>query len=80
MPTYLYECDEGHTFEVEQSIKDDSLESCQFNICINLDELEGVEGYGKKGKFKKCGEPCRRLIAGCSFVLKGSGWTPKGGY
>jgi len=67
MPTYLYECDEGHTFEVEQSIKDDALTTCTVEDC-------GAEGVAE------CGEPCRRLIAGCSFVLKGGGWTPKGGY
>jgi predicted nucleic acid-binding Zn ribbon protein len=79
MPTYEYRCDVGHEFEAVQGIKDDRLDACEFVICINGKELEGKEGYGKEGKFMKCGAPVIRLIAGCTFVLKGSGWTPKGG-
>jgi predicted nucleic acid-binding Zn ribbon protein len=79
MPTYLYACDEGHEIEVIQGIKDDVLTECQFMTLINQEELEGIAGYGKPGKFTKCMAPCRRLIAGCTFVLKGGGWTPKGG-
>ena len=26
-----------------------------------------------------CEAPCKRLIGNTSFILKGSGWTPKGG-
>ncbi len=29
MPTYEYECNNGHHFEVEQRISDDPLERCQ---------------------------------------------------
>ncbi len=29
MPTYEYECNNGHLFEVEQRISDDPLERCQ---------------------------------------------------
>lgn len=31
MPTYEYKCEEGHVFEVMQSITEDPLESCE--IC-----------------------------------------------
>ena len=65
MPTYLYKCDDGHEFETVQGIKDDVLTECIVEDC-------GAEGVAE------CGEPCHRLIAGCSFVLKGTGWTNKG--
>ena len=29
MPTYDYECEKGHRFEVFQSMKDDALKECQ---------------------------------------------------
>ncbi len=78
MPTYEYRCDDGHEFVAEQGIKDDRLDACQFSIQINHDECEGLEGYGKPGNFMKCGAPVIRLISKSTFVLKGSGWTPKG--
>ena len=28
MPTYEYRCDNGHTFEITQSMSEDALESC----------------------------------------------------
>ncbi len=69
MPHYIYECDAGHEFEAEQSIKDDALTECWYRV--GWDEASLSDVY--------CDAPCRRLIAGCSFVLKGSGWTGKGG-
>ena len=68
MPIYVYECESGHEFEVEQSIKDDALIACM------------VIGVDQDGNEVQCCSPVRRLIAGCSFVLKGNGWTNKGGY
>lgn len=29
MPTYVYKCDNDHTFEVVQSMSDDALDSCE---------------------------------------------------
>ena len=55
MPMYEYECDDGHTFEVEQSIKDEPFTTCVL-----------------------CGATVKRLISNTSFILKGSGWTPRG--
>jgi putative FmdB family regulatory protein len=66
MPTYVYKCDDGHEFEAVQGIKDDVLTECTVEECA----ADGMH---------ECGEPCKRLIAGCTFVLKGSGWTGKGG-
>ena len=33
MPTYDYRCSKGHTFEVDQSIKDEPLKTCQKKKC-----------------------------------------------
>ena len=65
MPTYEYVCESGHETEVVQSIKDDALTACT------------AEGVDHNGDVVVCRSPCRRLIAGCSFVLKGAGWTNK---
>lgn len=55
-PVYEYECDNHHTFEVEQSIKDEPITKCIV-----------------------CGVAAKRLISNTNFILKGSGWTGKGG-
>lgn len=65
MPFYEYLCDEGHTFEVEQRITEDTLTSCTVEDC----GAEGVE---------VCGEPCRRQLCKSSFALKGGGWSGDG--
>ena len=33
MPTYDYKCSKGHEFEVDQSIKDEPLKTCQEKGC-----------------------------------------------
>jgi len=65
MPTYEYKCDEGHEFEVEQSINDAPLTECTVEECA----ADGMY---------ECGEPCRRQISPTSFHLKGPGWAKDG--
>ena len=59
MPTYEYECTNGHVFEVEQSIKDEPLKRCkvcrakvQRLISASHFILKGsgwyADGYGSK--------------------------------
>jgi predicted nucleic acid-binding Zn ribbon protein len=79
MPKYEYLCEKGHEVVVEQRITEDALTECQFLITLNEDEMLGLDGYGVPIYQAKCGAPCRRLISKTSFVLKGTGWTPKGG-
>ena len=67
MPTYDYVCESGHEMEVVQSIKADALTEC---IALGTDH---------DGNEVQCCSPCKRQISGCSFILKGSGWTGKGG-
>lgn len=67
MPTYEYKCDSGHEFEVQQNIKEKAIIVCP------------KTGVDHNGEEVVCCSPCRRLISKSSFVLKGSGWTPKGG-
>jgi putative FmdB family regulatory protein len=58
MPTYVYECEAGHRFEVDQKMSDDPVQTCQHeSLCLR---------------------PCKRIIVGTSFVLKGSGWAKDG--
>jgi len=33
MPTYVYECDEGHEFEVEQGMREEPLRECREERC-----------------------------------------------
>ena len=70
MPTYEYECEEGHTFEVFQSIKDDPLTECT-EVYVEEDD------YNPSRWPAPCGAPVRRLISPAGLVFKGSGWTPK---
>jgi predicted nucleic acid-binding Zn ribbon protein len=68
MPRYTYLCESGHEVEISQCIKDPPL-----TVCIK----EGVNATN--GDLVVCCSPCKRLIGeGTSFILKGSGWTPKG--
>ena len=67
MPTYEYRCDEGHEFESKQGIKDDPLAKCEYEVADD-----------RKGPVF-CDAPCHRLISKSSFVLKGAGWSGKGG-
>jgi predicted nucleic acid-binding Zn ribbon protein len=67
MPTYEYVCKSGHETTVVQSIKDDSLDACTAKLVDH------------NGNEVVCCSPCKRQIAGCSFILKGAGWTGKGG-
>jgi putative FmdB family regulatory protein len=55
-PVYDYECDAGHTFDIEQGMKDAPLTTCIV-----------------------CGATAKRLISPSTFILKGTGWTGKGG-
>lgn len=66
MPTYVYECDKGHTVEVVQRITEDALTECphedqSYDLCAVL-----------------CLAPCRRVIQAPGIVLKGSGWARDG--
>ena len=33
MPTYEYSCSKGHTFEIQQGIKDDAIRTCNVDDC-----------------------------------------------
>ena len=71
MPTYEYECEIGHVFEVQQSIKDEPLEKCT--------QITGHDpgGFGIEPGHV-CDAPCRRLISTPRFILKGGGWYSDG--
>jgi predicted nucleic acid-binding Zn ribbon protein len=75
MPTYEYECDEGHVFEGIQGIKDKPLIKCTVKIC---ECKPGECDNGTDGPPITCNAPCKRLISSTSFVLKGSGWAKDG--
>jgi putative FmdB family regulatory protein len=61
MPTYEYDCAKCHkSFELVQSMKDDSLTVCPKDRCRQ-------KTWGK-GKVK------RRMGAGAGFIFKGSGF------
>lgn len=64
MPIYNYECEKGHMFEVEHSIKADPVKRCTWPDQINKD--------------KKCRAKVKRLISSTSFSLKGKGWAKDG--
>jgi predicted nucleic acid-binding Zn ribbon protein len=66
---YEYLCEQGHEVVVEQRITEDALTECTMGVC-HCDEKENPT---------PCGAPTRRLISKSSFVLKGTGWTPKTG-
>jgi len=68
MPTYDYECEAGHTFEIVQGIKDEPMEKCPVYV-----PLEGATPYSET-----CNLPCKRLISKTNFVLKGKGWYKDG--
>ena len=67
MAQYTYMCDSGHEVDVTQGIKEDALTVCP---------RSGVDHNGEE---VWCCSPCHRLISKSSLVLKGSGWTNKGG-
>lgn len=65
MPTYEYECEDGHTFEFEQSIHDEPLEVC----ILFAEDTCGPE---------ICGAKVKKLINFKGAIrFKGGGWTPK---
>ncbi len=70
MPTYVYECDRGHEFEIEQSITDEPLTTCEEYVEAHSSDVGAWGG--------PCGAPCNRLISQTSFILKGSGWANSG--
>ena len=67
---YTYTCDDGHEFEVEQSMKDDALTRCPQTTGrgapISLSE-PGI-----------CGARCRRKIFPPAIAFKGAGWARDG--
>lgn len=67
MPTYVYECEAGHEFEMDQKMSDEPLTTCT----VVRDRCPGVDD-------PPCGYPCRRVIVGTSFVLKGKRWAKDG--
>lgn len=66
MPIYEYECEAGHTFELEQSIKDEPVK-----VCPEVIPFSGPD-------FERCEAPAKRIISSTSFILKGSGWFKDG--
>ena len=62
MPTYVYECDEGHEVEVVQSIHDEPLTKCPEELDDNLTVVR-----------VPCGQPCRRVIQSVFFKIDGAG-------
>ena len=64
MPAYDYQCEEGHTFEVVQSVKDPKLTQCP--IWVEAEEP------------RQCNSPTKRLLGAPAFILKGSGWYKDG--
>ena len=89
MPIYEYECDEGHTFEMTQSVKGQPFAKCQRSMTSCDRDEDGehdphFDAYDEHPTCRWCGTqvtwckaPCRRLISKSSFVLKGNGWTGK---
>jgi putative FmdB family regulatory protein len=65
MPTYVYECDEGHEIEVVQSIHDEPLTECPD---ISYRDLEG-----SAFEERVCSAPCRRVIQSVFFKIDGAG-------
>lgn len=74
MPTYLYRCPVHGEFEVEQRISDPKLQSCPQAATERFSDHIYVGGF----RIYSCGQPVERLIAGSSFVLKGTGWYRDG--
>ena len=68
MPTYEYECAEGHIFEFRQSIKDLALTECKAIRSTLVCESEDLYSNSI------CGAACKRLISKTSFALKGPRW------
>ena len=73
MPVYDYECEEGHTFEYWQGIKDKPLARCPVH-----DAAGGVLPPDSEVWHERCKAPVKRLISSTSFVLKGKGWYKDG--
>lgn len=71
MPTYVYECTYGHTFEVQQRITEKPLKQCP--------KTSGSDpgGFGLDPDHV-CGSPCKRIIQPANFSLKGGGWYKDG--
>jgi putative FmdB family regulatory protein len=67
MPYYEYRCESNHEVTVQQRITDEPLTACP------------KAGVDQDGNDVECCSPCHRLISKSSFILKGAGWTPKGG-
>jgi len=65
MPTYDYECTDGHLFEETQSIHDTPLKVCPIVMSSESEDI-------------RCGAVVKRLINAPSFILKGSGWYKDG--
>jgi len=76
MPTYRYECDGGHEFEVEQRITAAPLERC----CVEVDAKTTLVALDHISDMTTpCGAPCERIISGGNgFVLLGAGWGREG--
>lgn len=67
MPTYLYQCEDGHEFEVQQSIKDEPLKECT-HLVKNEDSDFNTTCLAK----------VKRLINFEGGILfNGPGFTPK---
>ena len=65
MPTYDYLCEKGHEFSSTQSIKDDPITKCEYEVADD-----------RKGPVF-CDAPCKRQIGNTSFKFKGGSPTPK---
>jgi len=66
MPIYTYECEKcGKQFEVVQRITDEPLKL--------HGKIVPEKGIDFKGEW--CNGKIRRIITGCNFILKGSGWN-----
>lgn len=71
--TYVYECDEGHTFETTQRITDEPLTTCTQWLYLK-------PGYAEQGGIDKlpCNAPCRRVIQPVPAHLSGRRWARDG--
>lgn len=69
MPTYVYECDEGHEVEVQQRITEDPLTECPKRVPL---------GANTSLLAAACRQPCRRIIQPAAFVLRGNDWGRDG--